>query len=48
MNRFFHTAPVHLEEWSLAGVAGLIISLVVALEKWIRNRTVRSASRAVF
>jgi magnesium-transporting ATPase (P-type) len=48
MNRFFHTAPVHLEEWSLAGVAGLIISLVVALEKWIRNRTVRSASRAMF
>ena len=44
MNRFFHTAPLHLEEWGLACVAGLIINLVVAIEKWIRNRTDRAAS----
>lgn len=36
MNRWLHTAPVRIETWGHVALAGLVVFLIVELEKWIR------------
>jgi magnesium-transporting ATPase (P-type) len=38
MNWLFHTVPIGLDEWLLAIGSGLLIYLVVGMEKMIRRR----------
>jgi hypothetical protein len=37
MNRLFHTRPLSIEAWALVIGAGLLVSTLVGLEKWVRR-----------
>jgi magnesium-transporting ATPase (P-type) len=38
MNRLFHTAPLSVETWLPVITAGMLVYMVVGLEKWLRSR----------
>ncbi len=37
MNHFFHSAPISLEAWMRIFIIGLVIHVIVEIEKWIRR-----------
>jgi hypothetical protein len=43
MNRLFHTAPLRTEVWVAITAVGLAIYMLVGIEKWIRNRQLKTA-----
>ena len=38
MNHFFHSAPISLDAWARIFLIGLLIYIIVEIEKWGRNR----------
>jgi cation-transporting ATPase F len=42
MNRLFESAPISLQSWGWVILAGVVIHVIVELEKWIRRRTARN------
>ncbi len=45
MNRLFHSAPVSAEAWLHSALVGLAVFCVVEVEKWLRRRGERQASK---
>ena len=45
MNRLFHSAPVSAEAWLHSALVGLAVFCVVEVEKWVRRRGERQASK---
>ena len=46
MNRLFHTAPVRAETWLHVGIAGLVVFVIVELEKTMRLRSAQREGRS--
>ena len=44
MNRLFHTAPIGIMDWAHILVVGLVIYLVIGVEKTLRQRRETGAS----
>lgn len=38
MNRFFHSAPIGRDSWVRICLVGLIVYLIIEIEKWVRRR----------
>jgi Ca2+-transporting ATPase len=47
MNALFHSAPMPLDSWLWIVSAGIVVFLVVGLEKWLRHRRSRRPAVAV-
>jgi Ca2+-transporting ATPase len=42
MNRFFHSAPISLYAWARILLIGLLIYVIIEIEKYIRNRLLKN------
>ena len=47
MNRIFHSEPIGLTQWALILGIGLVIYLIVEVEKWVRRRGSRTEAHEV-